>query len=71
MLKPLMQNTEYSRILNNMTSEKINEYNIEKDKINKNFIKFCIEYGIGSEKPLGCRKAFKYRLISSIKIILI
>lgn len=67
MLKPLLKNTDYNRKLYRKTKEKIDEYNNERDAINKNFIKFCIEFEIKSQKYIGCRKALKYELISSIK----
>ena len=67
MLTPLIENTEYNRKLYKMTREEIDEYNNEFDAINKNFIKFSVEFGIKSQKYVGCRKALKYGLISSIK----
>ena len=62
-----MQNTTFNRELYNMTREYINKYNNEIKLINKNLIKFYLEFGIKSEQNIGCRKALKYKLISSIK----
>ena len=67
MLRPLIENTDYNRKLYKMTREEIDEYNNEFDAINKNFIKFCLEFGVKSQKYVGSRKALKYGLISSIK----
>lgn len=67
MLRRLIQNTTFNRELCNMTREYINKYNNEIKLINKNLIKFYLEFGIKSEQNIGCRKALKYKLISSIK----
>ena len=67
MLRHLIPNTDYNRKEYRMTRERLDEYNNEIEEVNKNFIKFCIEFEIKSKKPLGCRKAIKYGFISSMR----
>lgn len=64
---PFIQNTERNRKLYKGTKEQIDNYNYEIEVTNKNFVKFCLEFGIKSVKRIGCRKALKYGLIDSFK----
>jgi hypothetical protein len=68
MLKPVIPNKRYYRDFYNKTSEIINYENRKIILYNKNFIKFCIEFNIKTQKnKISSRKAFKYKLIKTIK----